>query len=227
MGSPLIVALDMDHKSALELANKIDPKDCKVKVGSELFTASGPKIIKELNNLGFDIFLDLKFHDIPNTVSKAVEKAIEMDIWMLNVHSLGGRAMLKAAYQAKEKSSIKPLLIGVTVLTSLDDKSFRQVGFELEIKDQVLLLADLCKEEGLNGVVCSPNELSLLRKNLDKNFLLVTPGIRSQSVEKHDQKRTSSVTEAIQKGANYVVVGREITTDIDPNKKIKKILETV
>ena len=227
MGSPIIVALDMDQKSALELANKIDPQDCKVKVGSQLFTASGPKVVQELKNLGFEIFLDLKFHDIPNTVRKAVETAIEMGVWMLNVHSLGGREMLKAAYEAKETASIKPILIGVTMLTSLDNKSIKQVGFELNIEDQVLLLADLCQKEGLEGVVCSPNELVLLREKVNKDFLLVTPGIRSLKVENDDQKRTSTVSEAIGKGADYVVIGREITTDIDPNKKIQKILETV
>ncbi len=227
MGSPLIVALDLDQKSALELANKIDPLDCKVKVGSELFTAGGPKVIKELKNLGFEIFLDLKFHDIPNTVKRAVELAIEMGVWMLNVHSLGGKEMLKAAYEAKEKASIKPILIGVTMLTSLDNKSIKQVGLETNIEDQVLLLADLCQEEGLEGVVCSPNELVLLRQNVNKDFLLVTPGIRSLKVENDDQKRTSTVSEAIEKGADYVVIGREITTDKDPNKKIQQILETV
>ena len=227
MGSPLIVALDLDQKSALELANKIDPLDCKVKVGSELFTAGGPKVIKELKNLGFEIFLDLKFHDIPNTVKRAVESAIEMGVWMLNVHSLGGKEMLKAAYEAKETASIKPILIGVTMLTSLDSKAIKQVGIELNIEDQVLVLADLCKEEGLDGVVCSPNELTQLRTHLGEKFLLVTPGIRSQKVEKHDQRRTSTVGEAIEKGADYVVIGREITTDSDPNKKIKKILEAV
>ena len=227
MGSPIIVALDLDQKHALELANKIDPQDCKVKVGSQLFTASGPKVIEELMNLGFKIFLDLKFHDIPNTVRKAVETAIEMGVWMLNVHSLGGKEMLKAAYEAKETASIKPILIGVTMLTSLDNKSIKQVGLQMNIEDQVLLLADLCKEEGLDGVVCSPNELVLLREKVNKDFLLVTPGIRSLKEEKHDQKRTSTVSEAIEKGADYVVIGREITTDKDPNKKIKKILETV
>ena len=227
MGSPLIVALDLDQKSALELANKIDPQDCKVKVGSELFTASGPKVIKELKNLGFEIFLDLKFHDIPNTVRKAVKTAIEMGVWMLNVHSLGGKEMLKAAYEAKETASIKPILIGVTMLTSLDNKSINQVGLKLNIEDQVLLLTNLCKEEGLDGVVCSPNELVLLRENVNKDFLLVTPGIRSLKVENDDQKRTSTVSEAIEKGADYVVVGREVTTDIDPYKKIQKILKTV
>ena len=227
MGSPIIVALDLDQKSALELANKIDPQDCKVKVGSQLFTTSGPKVIKELKNLGFEIFLDLKFHDIPNTVRKAVEKAIEMGVWMLNVHSLGGKEMLKAAYEAKETASIKPILIGVTMLTSLDNKSIKQVGLQMNIEDQVLLLTDLCKEEGLDGVVCSPNELVLLRENVNKDFLLVTPGIRSLKVENDDQKRTSTVSEAIEKGADYVVIGREITSDKDPNKKIKKIIETV
>ena len=227
MDSPIIVALDMDHKSALELVNKIDPQDCKVKVGRQLFTANGPKVIKELKDLGFEIFLDLKFHDIPNTVRKAVETAIEMGVWMLNVHSLGGKEMLKAAYEAKEAASFKPILIGVTMLTSLDNKSIKQVGIDLNIKDQVLLLTDLCKEEGLDGVVCSPDELVILRENVNENFLLVTPGIRSSKAENHDQKRISTVTEAIKRGANYVVIGREITTDADPNKKIKKILEIV
>jgi len=227
MGSPIIVALDLDQKSALELAKKINPQDCKVKVGSQLFTSSGPKVIRELKNLGFEIFLDLKFHDIPNTVRKAVETAIEMGVWMLNVHSLGGREMLKAAYEAKETASKKPILIGVTMLTSLDNKSIKQVGLELNIEDQVLLLADLCQEEGLEGVVCSPNELVLLREKVNKDFLLVTPGIRSLGVENDDQIRTSTVSEAIRRGADYVVIGREITTDIDPNKKIQKILETV
>ena len=227
MSSPIIIALDSDMQTALELAEKVDPKQCKLKVGSQLFTSSGPKVINELKNLGFDIFLDLKFHDIPNTVSKAVETAIEMGVWMLNVHSLGGKDMLRAAYEAKDSALIKPLLIGVTILTSLDNKSIKEVGLELKIEDQVLLLADLCKGEGLDGVVCSPNELKHLRKNLDEDFLLVTPGIRSLGVGKHDQKRISSVSEAMEKGADYVVIGREITNDSDPNKKIKQILETV
>ena len=226
MVSPLIVALDMDQKSALELANKIDPQDCKVKVGSQLFTESGPMVIKELMNLGFEIFLDLKFHDIPNTVRKAVQMATEMGVWMINVHSSGGKEMLKAAYEAKEASLIKSLLIGVTILTSLDNKSLKKVGFDLNVEEQVLLLANLCKEEGLDGVVCSPNELKLLRKNVDEDFLLVTPGIRTLN-EKHDQKRTSTVNEAIKRGADYVVIGREVTQDSKPADKLKRILETV
>ena len=227
MKSPIIVALDMESERALELAKKLNPQECKVKVGSQLFTADGPIIIEKLNELGFDIFLDLKFHDIPNTVKKAVEEVIKMGVWMLNVHSLGGKEMLRAAYEVVEKASIKPLLVGVTVLTSLNDKALKEVGIGLNTEDQVLLLAELCQAEGLNGVVCSANELSILRKYLDKDFLLVTPGIRSRELEKDDQKRISTASEAISNGADYIVIGREISNEIDPSKKIRQILETV
>ena len=227
MKSPIIVALDMESKRALELAKKLNPQECKVKVGSQLFTADGPIIIDKLNELGFDIFLDLKFHDIPNTVKKAVETVIKMGVWMLNVHSLGGKEMLRAAYEVVEKVSIKPLLVGVTVLTSLNDKSLKEVGLGLNTEDQVLLLAELCQTEGLNGVVCSANELSVLRKHLEEDFLLVTPGIRSSGQESDDQKRISTASEAISNGADYIVIGREISNEIDPSEKIRQILETV
>ena len=227
MKSPIIVALDIESERALELAKKLNPQECKVKVGSQLFTVDGPIIIEKLNELGFDIFLDLKFHDIPNTVKKAVEEVIKMGVWMLNVHSLGGKEMLRAAYEVVEKASIKPLLVGVTVLTSLNDKALKEVGLGLNTEDQVLLLAELCQAERLNGVVCSANELSILRKYLDKDFLLVTPGIRSRELEKDDQKRISTASEAISNGADYIVIGREISNEIDPSKKIRQILETV
>ena len=227
MKSPIIVALDMESKRALELAKKLNPQECKVKVGSQLFTADGPIIIDKLNELGFDIFLDLKFHDIPNTVKKAVEVAIKMGVWMLNVHSLGGKEMLRAACEVVEKASIKPLLVGVTVLTSLNDKSLKEVGLGLNTEGQVLLLAELCQTEGLNGVVCSANELSVLRKHLEEDFLLVTPGIRSSGQESDDQKRISTASEAISNGADYIVIGREISNAIDPSEKIRQILETV
>ena len=217
----------MESKRALELAKKLNPQECKVKVGSQLFTADGPIIIDKLNELGFDIFLDLKFHDIPNTVKKAVEVAIKMGVWMLNVHSLGGKEMLRAACEVVEKASIKPLLVGVTVLTSLNDKSLKEVGLGLNTEDQVLLLAELCQNEGLNGVVCSANELSVLRKHLEEDFLLVTPGIRSSGQESDDQKRISTASEAISNGADYIVIGREISNAIDPSEKIRQILETV
>ena len=217
----------MESERALELAKKLNPQECKVKVGSQLFTADGPIIIDKLNELGFDIFLDLKFHDIPNTVKKAVEAVIKMGVWMLNVHSLGGKEMLRAAYEVVEKVSIKPLLVGVTVLTSLNDKSLKEVGLGLNTEDQVLLLAELCQTEGLNGVVCSANELSVLRKHLEEDFLLVTPGIRSSGQESDDQKRISTASEAISNGADYIVIGREISNEIDPSEKIRQILETV
>ena len=217
----------MESERALELAKKLNPQECKVKVGSQLFTADGPIIIEKLNELGFDIFLDLKFHDIPNTVKKAVEAVIKMGVWMLNVHSLGGKEMLRAAYEVVEKVSIKPLLVGVTVLTSLNDKALKEVGLGLNTEDQVLLLAELCQTEGLNGVVCSANELSVLRKHLEEDFLLVTPGIRSSGQESDDQKRISTASEAISNGADYIVIGREISNEIDPSKKIRQILETV
>ena len=227
MKSPIIVALDMESERALELAKKLNPQECKVKVGSQLFTVDGPIIIEKLNELGFDIFLDLKFHDIPNTVKKAVEAVVGMGVWMLNVHSLGGKEMLRAAYEVVEKVSIKPLLVGVTVLTSLNDKSLKEVGLGLNTEDQVLLLAELCQTEGLNGVVCSANELSVLRKHLEEDFLLVTPGIRSSGQESDDQKRISTASEAISNGADYIVIGREISNEIDPSEKIRQILETV
>ena len=227
MKSPIIVALDIESERALELAKKLNPQECKVKVGSQLFTADGPIIIEKLNELGFDIFLDLKFHDIPNTVKKAVEAVIKMGVWMLNVHSLGGKEMLRAACEVVEKASIKPLLVGVTVLTSLNDKALKEGGLGLNTEDQVLLLAELCQAEGLNGVVCSANELSVLRKHLEEDFLLVTPGIRSSGQESDDQKRISTASEAISNGADYIVIGREISNEIDPSKKIRQILETV
>ena len=227
MKSPIIVALDMESERALELARKLNPLECKVKVGSQLFTTDGPIIIEKLNELGFDIFLDLKFHDIPNTVKKAVETVIKMGVWMLNVHSLGGKEMLRAAYEVVENVSIKPLLVGVTVLTSLNDRALKEAGLGLNIEDQVLLLAELCQAEGLNGVVCSANELSILRKHLNEDFLLVTPGIRSSEIEKDDQKRISTASEAISNGADYIVIGREISNEIDPSKKIRQILKTV
>ena len=227
MKSPIIVALDMSPENALELARKLNPDECKVKVGSQLFTSSGPEIIKKLTNLGFDVFLDLKYHDIPNTVGKVVEASIELGIWMINVHSLGGKEMLRAASETVEQASVKPLLLGVTILTSLDDKALNSVGLGLPVADQVLLLAELCQNEGLDGVVCSPSELPALRNQLNEDFLLVTPGVRSSGKAKDDQKRVSTAALAIKNGANFVVIGREITMDIDPRRKIRQILETV
>ena len=228
MTSPIIVALDMSPESSLELVKKLDPNECKVKVGSQLFTSSGPEIVKQLNGLGFDVFLDLKYHDIPNTVKKAIEASIDLGVWMLNVHSLGGREMLREASESIKNAQVKPLLLGVTILTSLDEESLNHVGLGLlPLPDQVLLLAKLCESEGLDGVVCSPNEIPILRSNLGDNFILVTPGIRSIGSDEDDQKRTSSAALTIKNGANFIVLGREITLSSDPRSKIKQILETI
>ena len=224
----VIVALDYDNKdTALAFVDKLDSSLCKLKVGKEMFTLFGPEFVKALIAKGFDVFLDLKYHDIPNTVKKAVEASLELGVWMLNVHSLGGKEMLRAAYDSIREALVKPLILGVTILTSLDEKALKHLGLELPIEDQVLLLAKLCKKEGLDGVVCSPNELSILRNQLGEDFLLVTPGIRTEGLTKEDQKRTSTAKSAISNGANFVVIGREIILNSNPREKIKQILETV
>lgn len=228
MTSPIIIALDLNPKDAISFARELNPKECKVKVGSQLFTSGGPKVIESLRDLGFDIFLDLKFHDIPNTVNKAIKSSLDLGVWMLNVHALGGRDMLIAARESLEGSNInRPLLIGVTLLTSLNDSYAKEMGFSYSIEDQVLKLANLCKDTGLDGVVCSPKELSLLRKEFGEGFVLVTPGIRSSINSNHDQKRTSTASEALSKGANYLVIGREVTLSKKPSEKVKQILETI
>lgn len=227
MKSPIIVALDLDSDMALELAKKLNPLECQLKVGSQLFTQKGPEIIKQLRDLDFKVFLDLKFHDIPNTVKSAIASSAELDLWMVNVHSLGGGKMLESSVSALKDSVERPLLIGVTVLTSQDQKTLEQVGFNLNLQDQVIMLAKLCKEKGLDGVVCSPLEISLLRKNIGKDFLLVTPGIRSYASSSNDQIRTSDPLSAINDGADYIVIGREVTLSKDPAGKVSEIIEKI
>ena len=225
--SPLIVALDLELKEALALAKKLDPRDCKLKVGSQLFTSAGPELIKELSTLGFDVFLDLKFYDIPNTVEKAVKSAMSLKVWMINIHASGGSKMLKAAVKGCRGDKRRPFLIGVTLLTSLDKPSIRELGITSKLQDHVLLLSKLCKTNGLDGVVCSPNEISVLRKEMGQEFILVTPGIRSDSSNKHDQSRTSTISEALSRGANYIVIGRQITLSKDPPKEVDRIIKLV
>ncbi len=225
--SPLIIALDLDWSKALDLAKSLDPETCKLKVGSQLFTSVGPESVRKLTSLGFDIFLDLKFHDIPNTVQRAIRSAINLDVWMLNVHVSGGREMLLAAVEECNNSKRKPLLIGVTLLTSLEETSLKEVGVSLGVKDHVLRLAQLSHELGLDGVVCSPNEIKILREEMGHNFILVTPGIRSHSKLDDDQRRTSTPFEALSYGATYIVIGREITSKDDPHKEVNKILKGI
>tara|TARA_B100001013_G_scaffold176658_1_gene106176 strand:+ start:757 stop:1473 length:717 start_codon:yes stop_codon:yes gene_type:complete len=229
MLSPIIIALDFEINDALNLASKLDPSECKLKVGYQLFTAGGPDVIEKLKNLGFDIFLDLKFHDIPSTVYNAVKNSMEIGIWMLNVHAAGGGEMLKAASSAIESSEKKPILLGVTLLTSLNKGSLREIGFgsDVEVESLVIRFAKLCRSKGLDGVVCSPQEIKSLRKEIGKDFVLVTPGIRSNQIVGDDQKRTTSPSKALREGADYIVVGREVTLDNNPSEKVRQILENI
>lgn len=208
----VIVALDYaDAASALKLVRKLDPTLCRLKVGKELFTAAGPRLVEKLVNRGFGVFLDLKFHDIPNTVAKACEAASQLGIWMVNVHASGGLAMMQAAREGVDKSGHKPFLIAVTVLTSMDQLALNQVGVHGKLQDQVLGLARLTQQAGLDGVVCSAMEALELRNNLGNRFLLVTPGIRPANVDRNDQTRVVTPALALGFGASYLVVGRPIT----------------
>ena len=215
--SNVIVALDYDNKhSALTLADRLDPKYCRVKVGKELFTAAGPSVVKELSDRGFDIFLDLKFHDIPNTVAKALSAAADLGVWMANVHASGGSRMMSAAKQALGNSGSDMLLIGVTVLTSMDTSDLEEVGIKRTLSDQVLHLASMTKDSGLDGVVCSAQEARTLKESLGKDFKLVTPGIRLANSAADDQRRIVTPSDAMALGSDYLVIGRPITQSADP-----------
>jgi orotidine-5'-phosphate decarboxylase len=213
----IVVALDFAAaKPALEFVDRIDPALCRVKVGKELFTAEGPSLVEELVKRDFGVFLDLKFHDIPNTVAKACEAASKLGVWMVNVHASGGRAMMEAAHNAVEKSPHRPLLIAVTVLTSMDQAALGEIGVTGKLQDQVLRLAMLTEQSGLDGVVCSAQEASLLRQHVDRDFCLVTPGIRPANANKDDQSRIVTPADALRQGSSYLVIGRPITQAPDP-----------
>lgn len=213
----IIVALDYaDSASALDLANKLDPALCKLKVGKELFTAAGPNLVETLVDRGFGVFLDLKFHDIPNTVAKACEAASKLGVWMVNVHASGGEAMMEAAREGVDRSGNKPFLTAVTVLTSMDQLALNQIGVPGKLQDQVLNLARLSQQAGLDGVVCSAMEALELRNALGNSFLLVTPGIRPANTNRNDQTRVVTPALALGFGASYLVVGRPITQAGDP-----------
>ena len=221
---PIIVVLDFpDAKSAMALAARLDPAACRVKVGKELHTAAGPQVIDDLMHRGFDVFLDLKFHDIPNTVASACRVAARQGVWMINVHASGGRRMMLAAREAVDSSSIKPLLIGVTVLTSLSDAEVQEVGFTGTAAANVVRLATLTKACGLDGVVCSAEEAASLKAALGTQFQLVTPGIRLEGDAKGDQQRVVTPVEAIKLGADYLVIGRSITHAKDPIATLNSI----
>lgn len=194
-----------------------------MKVGKELFTRAGPDFVKELVDSGFDVFLDLKFHDIPNTVAQACLAAAEMGIWMLNVHSLGGRSMLEAAREAIDSSSYSPLLIAVTILTSMKEGDLQEVGIDYPVAEEVQRLAGLAKSCRLDGIVCSSRETKALRASLGDEFCLVTPGIRPKGSEVGDQKRVMTPKEAIENGSSYLVIGRPITQAKDPMGVLSQI----
>ena len=228
MDSKIIVALDFsDSKSALALVSELDPEKCKLKVGKELFTAAGPQLIESLVAKNFKVFLDLKFHDIPNTVKKACEAASNLGVWMLNVHASGGTAMMQAALEGVSNSFNNPYLIAVTVLTSMNQASLNEIGIELDVESQVLKLAKLAQNAGLHGVVCSALEANLLRKQLNNDFLLVTPGIRPANVNQDDQSRVVTPQDALNNGASFLVIGRPITQASNPLQALENILQTI
>jgi orotidine-5'-phosphate decarboxylase len=213
----IIVALDYDSRQAAQsLVDRLDPARCKLKVGKELFVAAGPDYVAALVDCGYDVFLDLKFHDIPNTVAAACRAAAHLGVWMMNVHALGGRAMLEAAREALDSTSSRPKLIAVTLLTSMQDADLAELGISGNAQQTVLRLARLVQNCGLDGVVCSAREASVLRHEHGKDFLLVTPGIRPAQAERGDQARIATPLEAIQGGASYLVIGRPITQARDP-----------
>jgi len=226
MTSQIIVALDLERDLALDLAKSLDPNNCRLKVGSQLFTSAGPRIIEELSTLGFDIFLDLKFHDIPNTVAQSVKAASKLGVWMLNVHTSGGSTMMKAAKEATAGLANPPLIIGVTMLTSLNEKDVNEVGIQ-GISNQVLSLASLAKKNSLDGIVCSANDVISVKELLGKDFVTVTPGIRSSDSSKDDQSRVSSARNAIEKGSDYLVIGRSITRSDNPKKSLYSIIKEI
>lgn len=215
--SPYIIALDFPHgEQALAMADQLDPAQCRVKVGKELFTREGPAIIQALHAREFEVFLDLKFHDIPNTVARACAVAADLGVWMVNVHASGGERMLSAAKEAVVQSGGQTLLIAVTVLTSMDAADLAGVGIECEPAQQVMRLAKLTQACGLDGVVCSAQECAQLRSALGPDFKLVTPGIRPPGAAADDQRRTLTPAEALAAGASYLVVGRPVTQAAEP-----------
>ena len=223
--SPIIVALDFPNAdAALALAAQLDPAQCRVKVGKELFTRCGPSIVEALQAKGFDVFLDLKFHDIPNTTAMAVKAAAEMGVWMVNVHCSGGLRMMAACRNELDKlSGAKPLLIGVTVLTSMEREDLSGIGLDVEPQTQVLRLAGLAQQAGMDGLVCSAQEASVL-KVAHPQLQLVTPGIRPAGSAEDDQRRILTPSQALQAGSDYLVIGRPISQAANPPQALAAVL---
>ena len=228
MQSPIIVALDFPApQPAFELLEKLDPKLCRVKVGKEMFTRMGPVFVEACMSRGFDVFLDLKFHDIPNTVAGACRAGADLGVWMMNVHASGGRRMMQAAREAVDKSSSETLLIAVTILTSLSEEELAEIGYSDSAADNVSRLAALAKDSGMHGVVCSPREARQLRSDLGDEFLLVTPGVRPAGSDVADQRRVMTPQDAMQAGSSYLVIGRPITAAKDPLQALQQITDSL
>lgn len=223
-GSRLIVALDYaTADEALKFAARVTPAQCRLKIGLELFTAAGPELVGHLARRGYDVFLDLKYHDIPRTVARACARAAELGAWMMTVHTLGGNDMLRAAREAGAGARRRPLLVGVTMLTSLGPADVAAIGLQSDVARQVERLAGLAQAAGLDGVVCSPQEIQALRARFGKDFLLVTPGIRPAGAAADDQRRTMTPAEAVSLGSDFLVVGRPITRAADPSAALEEI----
>ena len=226
MNSPLIIALDFPGaQDALGFAETLDPSLCRLKVGKELFTQAGPDLVESLMKMGFEIFLDLKFHDIPNTVAAACRAASGLGVWMVNVHAMGGSAMMRAAREAIGDSPCQ--LIAVTVLTSMGREDLAEIGIDRDPAELVERLAALANASGLDGVVCSAAEAPMLRKRFGVDFRLVTPGIRPSGAENGDQKRVVTPKQAILNGSDYLVIGRPIREAADRNAALEAILKEI
>src|SRR5699024_3665993 len=226
--SPIIVALDYPEASqAIAMAKQLNPAEVRLKVGKELFTAAGPSLVESLQRLGFELFIDLKFHDIPNTVAGALKSAASLGVWMVNVHASGGRRMLEAAANAVSQATNPPLLTAVTVLTSMGEEELRELGVAANPAEQVQRLALLAQSAGIEGVVCSAQEAPMLREACGQDFLLVTPGIRPVGSQQDDQTRIMTPPEAQRVGVNYMVIGRPITQAAHPQLAVRDILQSL
>ncbi len=224
----ILIALDYPAAApALELVQRLDPSLCRLKVGKELFTTAGPALVEQFMQRGFDVFLDLKFHDIPNTTAQACKAAAALGVWMVNVHALGGRKMLEAAANAVAQSSQRPKLIAVTMLTSMAQADLLDLGLNVTPAEMVLRLAKLAHASGLDGVVCSAQEASLLRQQCGADFCLVTPGIRPANASLDDQSRVMTPRAALEAGSHYLVIGRPITQAADPLQALQAISQEI
>ena len=228
MQPKLIVALDYDNREdALSLVSQLDPHQCALKVGSELFTLLGADFVRGLINLRFKVFLDLKFHDIPNTVAHACQISAALGVWMVNVHASGGFDMMQAARKALESHKKRPLLIAVTVLTSMNEAGLASVGVNTSLDSHVLHLAQMARDAGLDGVVCSAHEVALIKQHCGPHFLAVTPGIRLPTQSANDQSRIITPELAIKAGSDYLVVGRPITRAANPRQVVADLLSSL